>query len=256
MSEVIPLFKSHYSIGKSILTLEKKGEKDKLLKENPNYIGPESIIDLCLQNNIKHLFLVEDSMSSFLEAYLNSKDAGLKFSFGLRILVTANLEDKSEESIEKSSRYIIFAKNENGYRDLIRLYSIANRDGFYYYPRLDFKTLNKNWTDNLLLAIPFYDSFLHKNYFSGHICLPDFSKIQPIFFWENNGVPYDNQLKRRVFEYADGKYPIYKAKSVFYNKKEDFPSYMTFRCISSRTTLDKPELTNLCSDRFCLEDLK
>ena len=76
---MIPLFKSHYSIGRSILTLKEKGASVKN--------GPQSIIDLCVDNDIKDMYLVDDSMSGFLEGYLNSKDAKLNFRFGLRISV-------------------------------------------------------------------------------------------------------------------------------------------------------------------------
>jgi len=62
--EVLPVFKSHYSIGRSILTLE-----DEDISEN----DPDSIIDIAKKNNIKDLFLIEDNMSSFLQAYTNSK---------------------------------------------------------------------------------------------------------------------------------------------------------------------------------------
>ena len=249
MPEVIPLWKSHYSISRSILSLEKKRDP-----KEPKEIGPDSIIDLCLENNIKHVFLVEDGFSSFLEAHLNCKDAGLKLSFGLRITFVHDLNDKTDEATEKSCKYVIFAKNEAGYKRLIKLFAIANQVGYYYVPRLDFKTLAENWSDkDLLLAIPFYDSFLHKNYFSGHICLPDFSKIKPVFFWEDNDLPFDDQLKKRVFEYAGSKYEIQEAKSIYYNKREDYLSYVAFRCISSRATLEKPELTNMCSAEFCLE---
>ena len=59
----VPFFKSHYSIGKSILTLEEEGSSVKG--------GPQSIIDLCKENKLEDLFLVDDSMSGFLQGYLN-----------------------------------------------------------------------------------------------------------------------------------------------------------------------------------------
>ena len=122
---VIPLFKSHYSIGKSILTLEKKGS----LKN-----GPSSIIDICAENDLKELFLVEDSMGGFLEAYLNLKEIGASLRFGLRITVCADLSVKNEESLSKQSKVIIFANNRDGYKEMIKIYSLAAKDGFYYEP--------------------------------------------------------------------------------------------------------------------------
>ena len=72
---MIPLFKSHYSLGRSILTLEDKNEKD-------NY--PDSIIQICKENKIKDLFLVEDNLSSFLEAYFNCKNNNINLNYGVR----------------------------------------------------------------------------------------------------------------------------------------------------------------------------
>ena len=84
---MIPLFKSHYSIGKSILTLEEEGSS---IED-----GPQSIIDLCKKNKIKDLFLVDDSMSGFLQGYLNSEKAKLNFRFDLRISVCEDLREKN-----------------------------------------------------------------------------------------------------------------------------------------------------------------
>ena len=55
MDKVLPLFKSHYSIGRSILTLHPKGSSDG--------VGPDSIIDICADSGLKELYLVDDSMT-------------------------------------------------------------------------------------------------------------------------------------------------------------------------------------------------
>ena len=91
MTEFLPIFKSQYSLGKSILTLEKAGES--------SGVGPDSIIDICINNNIQNMFLVDDNMSGFLQAYTNSKEAELKLIFGLRILVGTDKLDKTEDSL-------------------------------------------------------------------------------------------------------------------------------------------------------------
>ena len=101
---MIPLFKSHYSIGKSILTLEEEGSS---IED-----GPQSIIDLCKKNKIKDLFLVDDSMSGFLQGYLNSEKAKLNFRFGLRISVCEDLREKNEEQ-RKNYIWRIYEKETN-----------------------------------------------------------------------------------------------------------------------------------------------
>ena len=90
---MIPLFKSHYSLGRSILTLEDKSERDEY---------PDSIIQIAKQNKLKEIFLVEDNMSSFLEAYTNCKNNDIKLNYGLRISVTESMSDKTDESRVKN----------------------------------------------------------------------------------------------------------------------------------------------------------
>jgi DNA polymerase III alpha subunit len=49
---------------------------------------------------------------------------------------------------------------------------------------------------------------------------------------------------------------VVKAQSIYYENKEDFLAYLTFRCISERTTLSKPNLEHCSSNEFCAESFK
>ena len=244
---MIPLFKSHYSLGRSILTLEDKDEKD-------DY--PDSIIQICKENKMKELYLVEDNMSSFLEAYSNCRKNNIKLNYGLRISVTESMSDKSEESKTKSSKIILFFKNKKGYQQLTKLYSIAAKEGFYYEPRLDYETISKNWTDDLILCIPFYDSFIFNNTLKNSLCVPQFDFTKPIFFIEDNDLPFDSLVKQKALSFAEkNDLKIYKAQSVFYKERKDFKAYLTFRCINNRSVLNKPNLDHMSSNEFCFESI-
>jgi len=244
---MIPLFKSHYSLGRSILTLEDKDEKD-------DY--PDSIIQICKENKMKELYLVEDNMSSFLEAYSNCRKNKIKLNYGLRISVTELMSDKSEESKTKSSKIILFFKNKKGYQQLTKLYSIAAKEGFYYEPRLDYETISKNWTDDLILCIPFYDSFIFNNTLKNSLCIPKFDFTKPIFFIEDNDLPFDLLVKQKALSFAEkNDLKIYKVQSVFYKEKKDFKAYLTFRCINNRSVLNKPNLDHMSSNEFCFESI-
>ena len=85
------------------------------------------------------------------------------------------------------------------------------------------------------------------------ICIPDFSFCKPVFFVEDNNLPFDPIIKARVEEFAKKDYNIVQAQSIYYENKEDFLPYLTFRCISERTTLDKPNLEHCSSNEFCGE---
>lgn len=242
---MIPLFKSHYSLGRSILTLEDKAEGDAY---------PDSIIQICKENRLKELFLVEDNMSSFLEAYTNCRANNIKLNYGLRISVAESIEDKTEESRNKNSKMILFIKNKKGYEALTKLFSIAAKDGFYYEPRLDCATISKNWSDNLILCIPFYDSFIFNNTLRNFICVPQFDFAKPIMFIEDNDLPFDFIIKNKIERYAkENNLEVYRTKSIYYNQRKDFKTYLTFRCINNRTVLNKPNIEHMSTNEFCFE---
>lgn len=248
MFSAVPLFKSHYSLGKSILTLAKAGSSDS--------DEPSSIIDIAKNLNLQSLYLVDDSISGFLEAYKSCEEAKINLRFGLRITVCDDISNKTQESKDREHKIIVFAKNTQGYYSLVKISTIACTEGFYYYPRIDCKRLKTLWSEDLLLAIPFYDSFIYKNNLTYSICVPDFSFCKPTFFVEYNNLPFDNLLKQKIEEYAGSDNDIVTTQSIYYERKEDFLPYLTFRCISERTTLSKPNLEHCSSNEFCAESFK
>lgn len=244
MYNVLPLFKSHFSIGRSILTLDKDAEED----------FPDSIVDIATKTDMKKVFLVDDNMSGFLQAYTNTKEANLDLVFGIRMNVCGDMQEKDEDSLKKTCKYIIAAKNTNGYERLIKIFSIAAKEGFYYKPRIDFKTLKEMWDENdLQMMIPFYDSFIFNNIMGYANCIPDFTFTEPVFLEESNSLPFDGLIKEKADTYCKGKFQQIMAQSIYYNLKKDFKSYLTFRCINSRTSLDKPNLDHMGSNEFCIE---
>ena len=253
MKDITPLFKSHYSLGKSILTLEKPDE----VMVN----GPDSIISLCRDNDLKELFLIEDNMSSFLQAYSNCKEARTKLIFGLRVSICPDLNAKDESSISRTSKIILLAKNKKGYKALIKIFTKACREGFYYVPRIDYKFLKESFNEKeLIIAVPYYDSHLHLNSLENKSCVADFSFCDPYYFKENNDLPFNFIIDKAIESCAKPE-RVLNVKSIYYNRKKDFKSYLTFRCITARafaknSSLDKPNLDHMSSNEFSFESWK
>ena len=100
---MLPIFKSDFSIGKSILTLN-------LPKDNKKE-GSDSIFDIAISNNFEKVVLVEDSLTGFLQALKNSEALNLDIIFGLRISVCSDMNSDPKETNKKDeSKIIIFAK--------------------------------------------------------------------------------------------------------------------------------------------------
>lgn len=243
---IIPFFKSHYSICKSILTLESSGS------ENP--LAPDSVYDICKESSINELFLVEDNMSGFLKAYETSQKEKINLHFGLRLTILNDLNVKDEDSLKKESKIIIFIKKTEGYKRLIKIYSKAATDGFYYIPRIDWKTLKELWHPSLLLCIPFYDSFLFNNFINFESnSVPDLF-VKPFFCLEEHELPFDPIITNIVKNYcANNSFETIKTHMIYYKNNKDAKAYMTMRAIHNRNSFHKPELQHFASDKFSFE---
>jgi DNA polymerase III alpha subunit len=241
--KMLPIFKSHYSLGKSILTIDPKKKKH----------GPDSIIDICEENKLKTLILVEDCLTGFMSSVHACNAANIQLIFGLRMTCCNSV---TEEDVESDHKIVLFAKNDAGCKLLNRIYSQAQT---VFGGKVDFAYLNSVWTDDLDLTIPFYDSFLHKNCLELSCCVPDFSQITPSFFYEENGLPFDGLLKDIVLKNSKSPpFSITKVKSIYYKQREDYKALQTYKILCNRSfgkpkNLGRPELPHFGSQEFCWE---
>lgn len=246
---MLPIFRSNYSLT-SVLTLEQY-----VTKENRPTNQPDSVFDVCKDYGIEDVFIVDNTLTGMVEAYENSKKADLNLRFGYRVNVCQDIENKTSESELTESKFIIFAL-QNSFTDLIKLHNISTTTGIYNgKARLDFKTLKENWSKNLLLAVPFYDSYVYYNLLYGRQCVPELDFTDPVYFIENNGLPFDGLLINHIQETIKD-HEIIPSKTIYYRERKDFKAYMTYRCILNRTTFQKPELRHFGSQEFCMEALK
>ena len=249
---MIPLFKSHYSIGKSILTLNDPNKSEEG--------GSASIFDISAKNNLEEIILVEDSLVGLLEARKKSESLGLQLIFGLRIDVCDDMTIEEKKGCSMCiHKIIIFAKNSDGCNLLNKIYSTAFTKGS---GKIDFNTLKQFYNSNdLKICIPFYDSFIFHNSFSyKEPCMLDDSFFDPVYFIEENHLPYDVILKNIIENYSSNNgFETQKVKSIYYENREDFEAYQTYKCICSRgfsnkaKTLDMPNLDHCGSPEFCFE---
>src|SRR5215469_11201092 len=84
------------------------------------------------------------TLSGAIEFYKEAKAKGVKPLIGIETYVAARKHtDKDPQKDKLRYHLIIIAMNEIGYRNLMRLSTIANLDGFYYFPRVDHDLLEK-----------------------------------------------------------------------------------------------------------------
>lgn len=238
---MIPLFKSDFSIGKSILRLDKKSfEED----------SDSSIFKIVKKSNSKNLVLVEDTMIGFLEAYNNCIAFDLNLIFGLNVLCNSSLNPQEKD------KYIIFSKNSSGCKLLNKIYSFVHseRNG-----SITLEDLKGFWSNDLLLYVPFYDSFIYNNFMYFSESIPDLSFFSPSFFIQDNNLPFDSFVRDSVLNYCSkNNFKYLESKSIYYNKRDDFSSFQVYKCLCSRNfsfnaSLETPNLDHCSSPEFCYE---
>lgn len=92
------------------------------------------------------------NMYGAIEFYKEAKKNGIKPIIGCEVYMC---NDMYERTLKDNEIYhlTLLAKNEKGYNSLMKLVSKAHLEGFYYKPRLDFKTLMRDGEINDIIVL-------------------------------------------------------------------------------------------------------
>jgi DNA polymerase-3 subunit alpha len=85
------------------------------------------------------------TMFGVVEFFMAAKDAGVKPIIGLETYVAARrMTDRDPQKDKHSYHLVLLAENETGYKNLLKIASAAQLEGFYYYPRVDHEFLERH----------------------------------------------------------------------------------------------------------------
>lgn len=227
-----PLFKSQFSVGKSILTADK-------------------VLNIAQLNSLERVVMVEDSFYGFRVFNKLFQENDIPLVFGLRLSVVN--DDIIQD--ERPSKLVFFAKNNDGLKTIKRLYSDASLNDnnslvLSHYSGKDFKDIR--------VAVPFYDSYIYNNLFHFGLSHLGLKGLDPVFFIEDNNHPFDFQI-RSVIESLDVQTKM--VKTILHHNKDDFEAFQMYKASCSRSqgrapTFQNPNLDHFCSDDFCWESYK
>jgi DNA polymerase-3 subunit alpha len=89
-------------------------------------------------------------MYGVIEFFQKAKKAGIKPIIGVEIYLAPNGRHNKRAKIdERPYHLVLLAKNQIGYKNLIKLTTIAHLEGFYYKPRVD-KEVLQQYSDGLI----------------------------------------------------------------------------------------------------------
>lgn len=189
----------------------------------------------------------------------------IQLVFGLKLVVVSDMTDKTPESVVNESSVIVFMRDaalgkgiSASYTDLLKINNCAWTTGRMGHGRIDWKTLKSLWTPNLMLALPFFSSFISRNLLTMASIVPDLPCAPWVFKEADSQLPFAPLIDEAIDRYAaSNPSQVQRVKSIYYAGREgsSFEDYTLFRARSTRSrgksgTLSAPGVDDLASDRF------
>ncbi len=189
---------------------------------------------------------------------------GVKPVFGTEFYVTDDLTVKKILKPEDGEGYkdrrhlILLVKNEQGYKNICLLNAIAFRDGFYYKPRIDLKTLAEHSEGLICLSaciggdIP--QAILHHDFTRAEELVQFFKNLFKDDFYlelQNHGLEEQQLVNSYLKAYAK-KYDVKTVvtNDVHYIDKEDAESQDILMCVQTSSNFDTPNRMKMPCDEF------
>ncbi len=192
----------------------------------------DELVKAAKEDNHEALALTDNgNMYGALEFYKECKKREIKPIIGVDAYITPRDRHSKVAGVDKERyRLILLAKDESGYKSLLKLVSISNLEGFYYKPRMDFEILEKynkgliaissSWSGDISTALRSHDIEKAKNLIQKYkgIYGEDFY-IELTMHGELLG---HNEHMKVLAEFAkENGVPVVAAHDIYYLKPED-----------------------------------
>ncbi|MDD5032521.1 MAG: DNA polymerase III subunit alpha [Candidatus Pacebacteria bacterium] len=222
----------------------------------------DDLVNEAVQNAMPALALTDHgNMHGAIEFYKKAQKAGIKPVLGVEMYVAPRSLSQKEASIDtKPYHLLLLAKNEEGYKNLLKLVSISHLEGFYYKPRIDKDTLSKHSKGiigaSACLAGELPRLMLSENYGKAKEAAAGYADIfgKDSFFIEishHPGVPNHNLAMSRLVELSKQTgIPLVATQDIHYLKKEDALAQDALVAIQTNTTLGDKDRLSMSNDDY------
>lgn len=199
-------------------------------------------------------------MYGVIQFYKEAIRQGVKPIIGCEVYVAPNSRlDKSTQRKETPYHLILLAKNNEGYKNLIKLVTLSYLEGFYYKPRID-KEILREYSKGLIGL-----SACLKGEIPYHILQNDINRAKEIavdfvnifgednFYLElqKNGIPEQEIVNENLIKIGQElSIPLVASSDIHYLEKEDASAHEILLCIQTATNLDDPKRLRFATDKF------
>ncbi len=217
----------------------------------------DDLVEHCVKNNVKAL-AITDHGNMYATLYFAElcKKNNIQAIIGCEMYMTQDLTVKDGSG--DFEHLILLAKNKKGYKNLVKLDSIAYVDGFYYKPRIDYKTLREHSEGLVCLSaclagrIP--KLLLKGDYEGAKKTALELKEIFGDDFYieiQDHGLEEQRRVLPLLLQLAKELdiQPV-ATNDVHYIRKEDWEMQDVLMCIQMKRTIDDPKRMKFGSQEF------
>ncbi|MBW1607355.1 MAG: DNA polymerase III subunit alpha [Deltaproteobacteria bacterium] len=203
------------------------------------------------------------TMFGALTFYEQANNAGIKPIIGCECyLAPRGLKDKTSLDKGGLSHLILLAENREGYRNLCKLCTIAQLEGFYYKPRIDKKVL-KHHSKGLIGLSACLHGEIPRLIQDGRIDQADKAALfyldvfgEGNFFLEvqNNGIDVQESVNRALLDMSQRlSIPLVASNDCHYLDKADVRAHDVLLCVQTGKTVHETDRLKFGTDQLYLK---
>ncbi|MBR4241442.1 MAG: DNA polymerase III subunit alpha, partial [Eubacterium sp.] len=225
---------------------------------------PDRLVERAKELGMTSLAITDHgNMYGAVDFYKECKKQGIKPIIGCEVYVAPRTRYDKDKALDKEYNHLILlVKNEIGYKNLIKMVSLAYTEGFYFKPRIDRDLLEKHSEGLVCLsgclkgAIP--QLILQKDYESAKNEALWYSELfgEGNYFLEiqDHGIPEEKIIADALKRISDEtKIPLAATNDVHYIEQKDAAVQQVLICIATNHILGEDTGLEFHSDNFYLK---
>ena len=191
------------------------------------------------------------NMHGAIKFYKACREAGIKPIIGSEIYISKRTRHDKEAGIDTESNHLILlAKNEAGYKNLMKIISVSNLEGYYYKPRSDIELL-REYHEGLICLSSCVKGYISEPLLSGQEeTAKKRAKLLSEIFGENHfyleiqkhlNVKDQDRLNEKLIDLSkETGIPLVATNDNHYVSGADAEAQEVLLCIQTQTTLETP----------------
>jgi DNA polymerase-3 subunit alpha len=231
------------------------------LLDGANRLG--DVLDAAVEAGMPAVALTDHgNMFGAIEFYDGARKRGLKPLIGIEAYTTPYGRHDRTPGQGSSNHLVLLAKNEVGYRNLLKLTSKSYLEGFYYKPRLDKELLRAHSEGIVALSACLKGEVNETLHRQGEEAAEERARElleifgEGNFFLElqNHGIPQQiqsNEVLRRLSKRLG--IPLVATNDCHYLRKDDAQAHDVLLCIGTQKNVSDPDRLRYASDQFFMK---